>query len=178
MPAPQLRVFPQQANSESLSLTRGIRLQCGFGIITKIKRASDSFRVIGRPGSPPQNCSIRNVSPPLILVNGTSDLESPHQRAPCCVILHGGFECTPGFASYPRFWGTIACCGGLSCYAPYDWSCSLHRGTPARRFLTIRKSTLTSRGFNTATVLSRKFNLIKKEDMKSRGLASPGTCWR
>jgi hypothetical protein len=52
MPAPQLRVFPQQANSESLSLTRGIRLQCGLGIITKNKTGVRLFSSHWTPGQP------------------------------------------------------------------------------------------------------------------------------
>jgi hypothetical protein len=39
------------------------------------KRASDSFRVIGRRAALPQNSTPRNSSPALILVNGTPDLK-------------------------------------------------------------------------------------------------------
>ena len=85
---PPVARLPATSEQRISFLDQRIRLQCGFGITTKIKRASDSFSH-WTPERSPQNCSIRNVSPPLILVNGTSDLESPHQRAPCCVILHG-----------------------------------------------------------------------------------------
>jgi hypothetical protein len=57
--------------------------------VSKKKIASGSFESLDARAALPQNCSLRNLSPPLILVNGTSDLESPHQRAPCSVILHG-----------------------------------------------------------------------------------------
>jgi hypothetical protein len=49
----------------------------GFNKVWKKKRASDSFRVIGRPGSPPLELRTGNVSPAQILVNGTSGLSSP-----------------------------------------------------------------------------------------------------
>jgi hypothetical protein len=43
MPAPQLRVFLQQANTESLSLTEGFDYSADSELSPKTKRASDSF---------------------------------------------------------------------------------------------------------------------------------------
>jgi hypothetical protein len=44
---------------------------------TNKKRASDSFESLDARAALPQNCSLRNVSPKLIFVNGPSGLELP-----------------------------------------------------------------------------------------------------
>jgi len=68
----------------------GVSVGEGPQFPARLKREGPKHWTPGQPS--PRTASIRNVSPLLIFVNGTSDLESPHRRAPCCVIWHGGFE--------------------------------------------------------------------------------------